>query len=62
MTWLLVPKGIKGHDYANMSMQITAIFHGCINGNFQFKVFGFFSYFCSKHRLWVHVRIASSQK
>ena len=42
--------------YANMSVQYTAIFHGCKNDNFQMI---FFSYFCSKHRLWVHVRTAS---
>ena len=31
------------------------------NDNFQFKFYGFFSYFCSKHRLWVHVITPSSE-
>ena len=30
-----------GH-YANMSMQYTAIFHGCKNDNFQMKILIFF--------------------
>ena len=30
------------------------------NENFQIKKFWYVSYFCSKHRLWVHVRTASS--
>ena len=29
------------------------------NENFQIKILIFFSYFCSKHRLWVLVRTAS---
>ena len=44
-----------GHYYANMSMQYTVIFHGCKNDNFQINFFYIFSYFCSKHRLWVHL-------
>ena len=36
-----------------MSVQYTAIFHGCKNDNFQMKIFDSFSYFCSKHRLCV---------
>ena len=48
---------MKNH-YANMSMQYTAIFHGCKNGE---KML-YFSYFCSKHRLWVHVRTASLRR
>ena len=30
------PKTFSSH-YANMSVQYTAIFHGCKNGNFQMK-------------------------
>ena len=41
----------------NMSVQYTAIFHGCKNDDFLWKMW-IFSYFCSKHRSWVHVRIA----
>ena len=48
--------------YANMSVQYSAIFHGCKNDNFQMKIFDIFSYFCSKHRLWVHVRTASMRR
>ena len=40
--------------YANMSVQYTAIFHVCKNDNFQ-MFFLYFSYFSSKHRLWVNV-------
>ena len=47
----------KKHN-ANMSVPYTAIFHGCKNCNFQKKKMWFFFYFCSKHRLWVHVRTA----
>ena len=31
--------------YANMSVQYTAIIHGCKNDNFQMKIFDIFSYF-----------------
>ena len=30
--------------------------------NFQIKILIFFSYFCSKHRLWVLVRTSSSNE
>ena len=48
--------------YENMPVQYTAIFHGCKNGNFQMKNCDIFSYFCSKHRSWVHVRTASVRR
>ena len=32
------------------------------NENFQIKLLIFFSYFCSKHRLWVLVRTASARR
>ena len=48
--------------YVNMSEQYTAIFHGCKNDNFQMIFLKYFSYFCSKHRLWVHVRTASVRR
>ena len=48
--------------YANMSVQYTAIFHGCKKGNFQTKKMWSFSHFCSKHRSWVHVRTASLRR
>ena len=47
---------------ANMSVQYTALFHGCKNDNFQMIFFYIFFYFCSKHRLWVHVRTASARR
>ena len=31
--------------YANMSVQYTAIFHGCKNDNFQMKIFDIFLIF-----------------
>ena len=37
-------------------MQYTVIFKVVKNENFQKKSFDIFSYFCSKHRLWVHIR------
>ena len=33
------------HHYANMSVQYTAIFHGCKKGNFQMKKCDFFLIF-----------------
>ena len=48
--------------YANMSVQYTAIFDDCKNDNFQMKIFDIFPFFCSKHRLWVHVRTASVRR
>ena len=32
------------------------------NENFHYKTVDIFSYFCSKHRLWVHVRTASVRR
>ena len=34
--------------YANMSVQYTAIFHGCKKGNFQMKIVNFFFLFYLK--------------
>ena len=42
--------------YKNTPMQYTAIFQGCKKDNFQMKDCDVFLYFCSKHRLWVHVQ------
>ena len=35
----------KRFHYANMSVQYTAIFHGCKNDNFQMKIFDIFLIF-----------------
>ena len=40
--------------YENLPKQYTQIFKVVKNENFQKKNFDNFSYFCSKHRLWVH--------
>ena len=40
-----------------MPMQYTATFHGCKNDNFHMKNCDIFSYFCSKHRSWVHIQV-----
>ena len=41
--FLLLPKNIANQIiYANMSVQYTAIFHGCKNDNFQMKFFDIF--------------------
>ena len=45
------------HTYAHAApgpCNMKAIFHGCKNDNFS-RIFLLFSYFFSKHRLWVHV-------
>ena len=50
------------NHYANMPVQYTAIFHGCINDNFQIIFFLNFFLFLLKDRLWVHVRTASVRR
>ena len=42
----------------NLSMQYTETFFSCKNQKFLLEFFLYFSYFCSKHRLWVHNRTA----
>ena len=37
--------GLLSLHYANMSVQYTAIFHGCKNDNFQMKIFDIFLIF-----------------
>ena len=52
-------KGITHLHYENMSMQYTAIFHGCKIDNFQMKKCDIFLIFAqSIMSLWVHVRTA----
>ena len=41
-----------------MPMQYTEIFK-VVKNDISVEIFCYFSYFCSKHRLWVHVRTAS---
>ena len=48
--------------YENMSVQYTAIFHGCKNDNFQLEKCDHFLIFALKHRLWVLVRTASLRR
>ena len=36
---------VSGCHYANISVQYTAIFHGCKNDNFQMKIFDIFLIF-----------------
>ena len=38
-------RNFKTTHYANMSVQYTAIFHGCKNNNFQMKIFDIFLIF-----------------
>ena len=38
--------------YANITMQYTAIFHGCKNDNFQLKVFDYFHNFAQNIDCW----------
>ena len=53
-----IKRACPGH-YDDTPMKYTATFHCCKNGNCRIKFAIFFSYFCSKHKLWVHVRTAS---
>ena len=48
--------------YENTPMQIYRKFHLQKIENFQIKNSDIFSYFCSKHRLWVLVRTASARR
>ena len=42
--------------YENLPMQYAEIFFGCKKSKISIEFFLYFSYFCSKHILWVHVR------
>ena len=53
---------LKEKYYGNMPMQYTAIFHGCINDNFQIKKCIIFLSFGLKHRSWAHVRTVSLRR
>ena len=48
---------LRKHAYSNILKILPPK-----NENFQIKCFYFFSYFCSKHRLWVLVRTASPRR
>ena len=48
--------------YENMPIQIYRKFHLQKTESFQIKKNSYFSYFCSKHRLWVPVRTASERR
>ena len=52
--------------YENLLVQYTVIFFSAVKiekiENFNKFFFFYFSYFCSKHRLWVHVRTASPRR
>ena len=52
---------INAPHYENTPIQINWIFQHQ-NWKFSDKKFWYFSYFCSKHRLWVHVRTASARR
>ena len=48
--------------YENMPIQIYGKFYRQKLKIFRLKTLIFFSYFCSKHRLWVLVRTASQRR
>ena len=48
--------------YGNLPIQSTANFFSTENWKILLDFFLYFSYFCSKHRLFVHVRTASSRQ
>ena len=54
----LIAKHITQTCPCNILQYFTAV----KNDNFQIIFFLYFSYFCSKHRLWVHVRNASMRR
>ena len=60
-TMLYALKDIRANEvhYENTPIQIYRKFHLQKTENFQIKNLIFFSYFCSKHGLWVLVRTAS---
>ena len=60
---LLHKHGVQGglNHYENTPMQYTAIFTA-VNITISVIFFRLFSYFCSKHILWVHVRTASMRR
>ena len=47
-------KALRKHAYSNLLKILQPK-----NENFQIKISDIFSYFCSKHRLWVLVKTAS---
>ena len=53
---------ISGYHYENTPFQIYRKFHLQKTENFQIKKLWYVSYFCSKHRLWVLVRTASTRR
>ena len=69
------PDGIAHEDYLldrqmiefkttitkNLPMQYTEIF-SAVKIEISSEKFGYFCYFCSKHRLWEHVRTASARR
>ena len=50
-------EALRRHAHAIYSI----FFHGCENDKFSEDFVLLFSYFCSKHILWVHVRTASNE-
>ena len=48
--------------YETSPIQIYWKFYNQKQENFQIKKFWYFSYFCSKHRLWVLIRTASPRR
>ena len=53
---------LNRHVYENTPVLIYRKFHHQKLKIFQIKILIFFSYFCSKHRLWVLVRTASPRR
>ena len=59
--WGIRPCSAHYH-YENTPIQIYRKFHFQKTENLQIKKLWYFSYFCSKHRLWVLVRTASPRR
>ena len=61
--WFAMVCGISTDRYRNPALTrpcaYAAMFFGCKNDNFPIKHCDNFSYMCSKHNVWVHVRTAS---
>ena len=55
---MIMQKNIQALHYDNMPMQYT-VFFTAVKMIILDEKLSYISYFCSEHRLWVHVRIAS---
>ena len=53
---------LRAVEHAILRKPVRVNLISCKNVNFLFKFSDFFSYFCTKHKVWVHVRTASMRR